>query len=297
MSAPTGTIRDQGYQPYTGPRTEPAQRWRLIYARMARLALRQGWLLTLLILSIFPALGAAVMLVLQLKVTQQLGAAGAPLAPAVPPYPLYVATRPYGTLLLAFLTALVSGAGAIADDLRSGATQFYFSRPVERWQYGLGKALVPVTMVGCVAIVPSLLVALVRLSLVESPAELLATLGQPLAAIALGLLETLALALPAVALSSVSKTRGYAQGSYAALFVLPWVAGSILCDVTRSPWPALLSLPAHLRSVGGALYGQAPEVTDRLFDPAVSALVLAALIVGSAWLTVRRVRALEGVLG
>ena len=38
----------------------------------------------------------------------------------------------YGALLPAFLTALQVGGGAIAEDARSGAFQFYFARPITR---------------------------------------------------------------------------------------------------------------------------------------------------------------------
>ena len=56
--------------------------------------------------------------------------------------------------------------------------------------------------------------------------------------------------VPVVALSSVSKGRGYAQGAFAVLFMLPWLVSWIFVKLTRTPWPKLLSIPALIESVG-----------------------------------------------
>ena len=36
---------------------------------------------------------------------------------------------------------MASGCGAVSDDLRHQTFQLFFSRPVERWEYTLGKFL------------------------------------------------------------------------------------------------------------------------------------------------------------
>ena len=75
---------------------------------------------------------------------------------------------PWGTMTLAFLIALFAGAGQVADDTRAGAFQFYFARPVTRDQYLVGKVMPVVVLTMFIALVPALLLSLLRLALLPS---------------------------------------------------------------------------------------------------------------------------------
>jgi ABC-type transport system involved in multi-copper enzyme maturation permease subunit len=287
--APRGVIRDRGYQPYTGKLTSEAGRWALIAKRMLRMSARQPWVIVMLILSVLPALVYAVAMYFKARMF----AAGIPGVDSPDSYVFDLIVRPYGTMLLAFLTALFAGGGAIADDARGGAFQFYFARPVTREQYLLGKLAPPVVLVAAVACGPSVLVAILRLALARDTAEAITEVLLPFKAFGLGFLEALALGVPVVALSSLSRGRGYVQGGFAALFALPWILGRIFSSVTRSPWPDLLSIPAHLRNLGRALFDVPLDDGERALPLWVSAAVLAALIAGSAALIRRRLDTVE----
>jgi hypothetical protein len=291
MSAEKGRIRDAGYQRYRGGYTPEAGRWALIAGRMLRQGARQPWVIVMLILAIFPLLIGGVLMYLKVKLIS-------PHFPVEDPnhFVYYIAVKPYGGLLLGFMTALFAGGGAIADDARTEAFPFYFARPVTRDQYLAGK-LVPVAVLTAIpAAGPSVLLALLRLSLASDGNELLHALPLPLAATALGAIEALALALPVVALSSLSRGRGYAQGAFAALFLLPWIAGGILVEVLRSPWPALLSLPADLDSVARLLIGVRIEPGDRVV-PAWAALAALGAVAAASLVLVRRRLAAVTVAG
>src|SRR5260370_42386593 len=93
-----------------------------------------------------------------------------------------------------------------------------------------------------------------------------------LASLAGGAIETLVLSLPALALSATSSRRGYVQGAYATLFLVPWLVGGIFVHVTGSPWPALLSIPAHRENVLRFLFRMPADVT--LLQVWLSAAVL-----------------------
>lgn len=285
---PKGAIRDRGYQRYTGRHTPERGRWALIASRMLRMSARQPWVMVMLILCIFPGLVGAVLMYIQAK----LYAAG--MAPAPDPYVYYLYTKPYGTLLLAFLTALFAGGGAIADDVRGGAFQFYFARPITRDQYLAGKVVAPVVLVACVSLGPALLLSLLRVALAKDAADAAGAVLLPLKALGLGLIEAAVLGVPVVALSSLSKGRGYVQGAFAALFLLPWILGAIFVGVTRSPWPALLSIPAHLQGVGRFFFAL-PAEDERVLPVWVSAAVLAAVVAGSLAVLRRRLAAMEVV--
>src|SRR5437588_594689 len=95
-----------------------------------------------------------------------------------------------------------------ARTLRSSARQAWVIGDA----YLAGKLASTVALVGVTAIGPPLALALLRLALATDGAEALRLLPLPFAALGFGVLETLALAAPAVALSSLAGGRGAAQG-------------------------------------------------------------------------------------
>jgi hypothetical protein len=116
-----------------------------------------------------------------------------------------------------------------------------------------------------------------------------------LAALGAGLIETLVLSLPALALSSLSSRRGLVQGGYATLFLLPWIVGGIFVRVTRSPWPGVLSIPAQLENVARFLFRMPSD--ERTLPVWLSAALLTALVAGSIAILRRRLDDVEVVQG
>jgi ABC-type transport system involved in multi-copper enzyme maturation permease subunit len=287
-----GAIRDQGYQRYTGKYTDSG-RWALIAKRMLKMSARQPWVLVMLILCIFPGLVGAVIMYIQAKMFAMTNGAGPPPDPTV----LYLFLKPYGTLMIGFLTALFAGGGAVADDAKGGAFQFYFARPVTRDQYFIGKLLPPVLLTFFVTAGPAFLVAILRVALAKDSDEAIGSALLPLKALGMGVIEALALGIPVVALSSLSRGRGYVQGAFAALFLLPWILGSIFVGVTRSPWPAILSLPAHFNSIGLWLFRVPIEDAERVLPVWVSAGVLVVLVGASIAILRKRLDAVEVIAG
>src|SRR5262249_6111488 len=160
----------------------------------------------------------------------------------------------------------------------------YFARPVTREQYLLGKLIPPVALVGIVSIGAPLLLAGVRLALADSAAELAGLFWLPAKAIAIGSLEALAFGVSVVAISSLSRSRGSAQGAFAGVFLLPWVVAHQFIPVTRSAWPMLLSVRHHLYNVGRALFGGSVEPGEHFLPVWVSLIALAGWIGGSLWM-------------
>jgi ABC-type transport system involved in multi-copper enzyme maturation permease subunit len=279
-------IRDRGYQPYAGERAPAGTRWRVIAARALASSTRQAWVIVLLVSAALPALVGGVAMYIKAKLAARLS--------VEPPdaYVFYVAVKPYGTSFIAFLTALTVGSGAIADDRRAGAFAFYFARPVTRDEYLAGKLAATVALVGAAAAGAPLALALLRLALATDGAEAWRLAPLPLYAVGFGALEALALAAPALALSSLTRGRGAAQGGFAALFLLPWIGGAMVARVARSPWPLLLSLPDDLEAVAHALY-RVPVEDARALPAWAAAAALAALVAGALWLVRRQLAAVE----
>ena len=287
VAAKEGTILDRGYAPYSGRYTPEASRWKVIAARMLRMSARQWWAILLLVATVIPLLVSAVQMWFMSKV-----------AAAAPPgiqltNPDTYAMLPGGTMTLAFLIALFAGAGQVADDTRAGAFQFYFARPVTRDQYLVGKVMPVVVLTMFIALVPALLLSLLRLALLPSGAEVVKKLPLVGATLIIGTIEALVLAIPAVAISSLSRRCAYVQGGYAILYLLPWIVGGIFVKVTRSAWPALLSVPAHLENLARFVYRQPLPDGEHALPVWISAAFVALLVGGSLALLRRRLASVE----
>jgi hypothetical protein len=296
--AKRGAIRDQGYQRYEGRYTPDRGRWALIAGRMLKMTARQPWVMVMLILAIFPALAAGVSLWFNARLLgsaiEAMKAAGMPM-PSLDRFVYALLGGWKVSLLLSLLTAMFAGGGAVADDVRGGAFQFYFARPVTREQYLTGKLLPPVALVACVSMAPSVLLAVLRIAMAKDGADALASAFLPLQGLGFGAVLAIALGVPSVALSSLSRGRGYVQGMYAGVFLLPWILGSIFVDVTRSPWPAILSVPTHLDNLGRFVFRLPVEDSSHVMPVWLSAAFLAALITGSIALLRRRLASVEVV--
>jgi hypothetical protein len=290
-----GVIRDRGYQPYAGGYTPPNGRWALITRRMLGLMLPQWWVILLLVGALLRLLVGAAILWVKSKIAGVVPP-GTPLAQIPNPDDsvLGILVDGTGTMLIAFVLALFAGGGAIADDARAGAFQFYFARAVTKTQYLVGKLVPVLILVGSVAMLPALLLATLRIALCQ-PGEVVHKLMLAPAALEGGLIETVVLSVTALALSSLSSRRGYVQGAFATLFVLPWIVGGIFVRVTRSPWPALLSIPAHLENVSRFLFRMPDD--ERTLPVWVSALVLALIVAASVAILRRRLEDIEVVQG
>jgi ABC-type transport system involved in multi-copper enzyme maturation permease subunit len=296
--AKAGVVVDRGYQPYRGTLTPERGRWKVIARRALGMTARQPWVIVMLVLTVFPTLICGALMWLQTKMAAVAGpeaaqATAGAMSPDAMVY--YLAVKPYGTLLLSFMIALFAGGSAVADDARAGAFQLYFARPVTREQYVVGKLVAAVSLTAMVTTAPALLLALFRLATAHSGGEVWQRLPGLVGALVLGLIEALALAAPALALSSLSKGRGYAQGAFAGLFLLPWVVGGIFVAVTSSGWPAIASLPAQFENIGRWLHRLPATPADHALPVWVSLAVVGAMVGGSITLLRRRLASVEVV--
>ena len=293
------SIRDQGYQRYTGTRTAAAARWTVVLRATLRQTLRQPWVVAILIISIFPALIGGVVMYFAAKVYAQVPAEQLAQMGVQDPgsYVFLFQVRWYGTPILCFLMAMFAGAGTVADDIRMNAFQFYFARPLSREQYYLGKLLPAILLVFFVAFLPPFLLAAVRIAIAKDGGDVLRQSLLVIRALGLATLEAIAMAVPAVAMSSISSRKGLVQGGYAALFMLPWVMGAIVGAILRSPWPNIAALPALLEAVGGEMYGYKFEAGERVLPWLPSLIVIVLVCSASAVLLRRRLASVEVVQG
>jgi len=196
---------------------------------------------------------------------------------------------------LGFLLLLVvfSGAGLIADDLRTGAIIVYLSRPLTRRDYVLGKLGILLSVGLAVTLAPALLLYGASVGLApESFLEARLVWIVP-AVLVHSLAMCLVLGLLMLALSSLSRSARVGGLSLVAIVLGLQLISFILQAAFDLPGAALLSLVYDLLVVDQALFGIA-EHPGLLGWPGAAA-VLAATAALSLLVIRRCVRAVEVV--
>jgi hypothetical protein len=296
MSEPAiAEIHDLGYRRYDGERTPPAARFRVIARNVVAVAWR-GRLITKLavVLAVGTTIAAAVaMYILRSALAQMVSMRGAPLPQAE--QIIFHAEDFYEAS--AFILAALWGSAAIADDLRLGAFQFYFSRALLPRDYVAGKLVGLGLLVGIPMFAGPVVLAVFRLLLADGWRDALALAPVLPRAALLGLLGTAAYVLPVAGMGALARRRQVAQALFAVYWLLVCPAVWSLSWPFRLPWLRLASLPSDLTVIGRALFGVARDHHD---PPTWAASVSLALIAGAGfaavWRTVHRA-AHEGLGG
>jgi ABC-2 type transport system permease protein len=284
-------IRDLGYARYDGALLPHRSRYRVISSRTLALAWGSGLVKTITILGMFPMVICGVVMYLKIKGAQLLQSQGIPLHPALQNPEHWVFHCVYWCQIwFAFAMSLVVAAPAIAEDVRTGAFQFYFARPVSRSHYVGGKLLAVAVLIAVLCAVPGILLALLRVVLAESPKAALGYLPLLAGTIAFTAIYAAVIILPAIALSAATRHSGYAMGGWAAIFFLPWALGEGTAAAAELPLVALVSIPTNLRLLGQRLFGMTPSYDVAWYLPA---LVLVGVVLLSGVLLWRRLARVE----
>ncbi|ACY14777.1 ABC transporter permease [Haliangium ochraceum] len=292
-------IYQLGYERYRGPRRERGSRAWIIARNVVAQAWQSRWgVKAPLVLTAMWLMGASVAMwfLRHELVDMARQAAGDKIAIPGPEIALYVSTQAFA--FFAFVIATVVGCRAVADDLRLGSFQFYFSRPLRVFDYGIGKLLGVGIAVGLPMLAAPLCLAVVRLLFARDLGDAWAHADVLPRSLATGLVGTLSLTVIPVALGAVVGHRRWAQAGFAIYYL---VIASILEQFALQfdqPLLALLSIDANLTSVGVALY-DAPMPPDAVLPPPLlSALVVVLLLaLGSALIAWRVRRAESSFLG
>jgi hypothetical protein len=312
-------LHDLGYRNWQGRLTPLTTRWWVIAETGIRLASRINWLRRLLLLAWLPAIYMGVLFfAFEQSETQPGWRAGAvqTIASAVhlpPEQAIRFATadinevrhQVWAHLLMVFFRqpqgfALLILVGMvapplIANDIRTRAFLLYFSRPVSRGQYILGKSAVVLAYGAMITLTPAL--GLYAIAVLFSPDlnVIWQTWDLPLRAVAATLVLMVPTTLLALAFSSLAKESRYAGFAWFAAWGLGWAAYAVLNAyiMTNSagkppetlPDFRLLSLYHVLGSVQAWVFGTGTTLSD----VAAPALVLLAISAVSLVIVFRRV--------
>jgi ABC-2 type transport system permease protein len=183
------------------------------------------------------------------------------------------------------------GPELISQDLRYRALQVYYSRPLTRSDYVLGKLMVVAVFVAMVTLVPAMLLYVVAVILEKSLRVVAETWPVICAIVAGHLLITLVTGVPVLACSSLSRRSGYVAAAWAALLIASETAHGLAHDAMAQKWSHLLSIRANTVQVLTRMFGTNPAYDCAWFW---SLAVLAAVWLAALSVLARRVRLLEG---
>jgi ABC-2 type transport system permease protein len=242
-------IFDQGYQHWSGKLSSHAWRWLVITRRGVRTAL-QGRLVRLaLFIAWIPAMVLAIVISLWGLVERQ-----SALVETIKPFltsllgrPILAGPRDYRIeiwtlcfhyflsieLWFSMVLVLLVGPNLISQDLRYNALPLYFSRPLRRTDYFLGKLGIITAQLAAVIIVPSIvayalgLLFSLDITIIRDTSRIL------LASLAYGLLIAVSAGTLMLALSSLSRNSRYIALFWIGIWILSSTVSWVLVKVEQ----------------------------------------------------------------
>lgn len=116
----------------------------------------------------------------------------------------------------------------IAKDLRTKAFLLYFSRPLSKFSYILGKLMVLVVLCSVITTLPALILYTCGIGLSPNLTPLYATWDLPIRIVLVGLMHSIPASLLALMLSSITTESRYAMFGWYAVWTLGFVTWRIL---------------------------------------------------------------------
>jgi ABC-2 type transport system permease protein len=190
----------------------------------------------------------------------------------------------------ALFLSVFGGAGLVAEDLRTGGIVVYLSRPLTRRDYLLGKLGVLLALSLSATLVPALVLYVISLGLAPGTFLRLGLLWLAPAIVVHSLIISLAIGLPLLAASALTRRAWVAGVGFFAAVITLGLAHPIVARALDAPAAVLLSLTGALGVLGGALFG-----TSQAGSPHwTAALGVLTIVGGGALLVLRaRIRAVE----
>jgi len=159
-------------------------------------------------------------------------------------------------LFMIVMMLIFCGAGLISDDLKFNSLQLYFSRPISKSDYFMGKAAVIVFFVFVVTLIPGLIFIVMKLLFAGNFEFLAKYPWLPFSVIGYSFLVTVFFSFYTLFLSSINKNRRYVAILIFGLYIFTDILFEIFEDIFRSEYFSLLSIRANIQQVGYALFRQ-----------------------------------------
>lgn len=154
------------------------------------------------------------------------------------------------------LILVFAASGLISDDLRHNSLQLYFSRPLKKRDYFMGKSSVIVFFLFILTMIPSLVLFLMKLIFSGSFKFFSTYPWLPLSIIGYSLLLTVFFSFYALFLSSLSPNRRYVAVLILGFYFFSDILFGIFQGIFHSHYFSLLSIKSNLQQVGALFFQQ-----------------------------------------
>jgi ABC-2 type transport system permease protein len=240
-------VFDQGYQHWQGSLDGHGWRWLAVSRHGVRVGMKNPFVRRLVILAWLPALALAGVVSLWGMVEHRAEWAVAILRAFRPLRPLLDDPETYrgaawtiafhffvwAQLYVSMFLVLLVGPSLISEDLRFNALPLYFSRPVRRVDYFVGKLGVVGFFLGLVTVVPAVAAWVLGVLFSFDLGVILDTARLLGAMVAYGLIVTLSAGLLVLALSSLTRNSRYVAIVWAGVWLVTLTVSSVLENAHR----------------------------------------------------------------
>jgi ABC-2 type transport system permease protein len=242
-------IFDQGYQHWSGELTGHRWRWLAITRHGVRIGMKNRLLRIALLVAWLPAVVLAFSLCVWGLIEQKsdlvqplmqfvTSILGQEIVDNPKTFRVEVWTLCYDYFLLtelrfSMIVILLVGPGLISRDLRFNALPLYFSRPLRRIDYFIGKLGIVVAFLGLVLVVPSVIAYILGLLFSLDLTILRDTFPLLLACVGYGAVMSVSAGLLILALSSLSRNSRYVGLFWLAVWFVSSIVGTVLAGVNE----------------------------------------------------------------
>ncbi len=289
-------IFDQGYRHLDREIGPPTRRFWTITATGVRLALKKKTMIVLLLLSAAPFLVALVTIYV-LGTAEQAGSSIDPRMAEAARESIHIDGAffwqfffVWHTTFLGPVIALFVGAGLIADDRRTNALEIYFSRPISKLDYLLGKLGILIVFGLFTTLAEGALLYIVHVSMKGDFSYVLETRGLLFGIVAASILITVPIACAVLAVSSFAKSARFAGLAWFGFWMLTGAMGGILTEISRSDGFAIIGFQMNVEQVVSRVLEGKPHFD---YPWGRSLAILAGIVVLSFLILWRRIRPVE----
>ncbi len=287
VGRPAAAIHDLGYRRYVGTRRPQSTRWRVLVVNVVTSSWRGWWRMKAwAIASAITAVSFGVAMTIARNQALQ------PLTQRGMIKGLIDGLIPQSFRFFhwfAFLLASMTAAGAVARDLRAGAFEFYFSRPVRPLDYTLGAVVGHALVLSTALLAGPVLLSLYRVGLPLDVDEILPALVLVPRVALVGVLGSLAYASVALAFSSLSSRPRVTIAMWAAFYLLFGGIADALAITLRAHSLAAINLPGAVLGAAFGLFQVNPSGFGTMI-PGLKASLLSLLGYSAAGLVILQVR-------
>jgi ABC-2 type transport system permease protein len=262
-------IFDQGYQHWDGKLSGHAWRWLTITRHGIRAHLKNRWARLVTLFALVPALLLGGFLILWGFAEQQ-SSLVAPFLPMLQnllgpevlegpkAFRITVWSIAYqyffrAQLFFAMILVVLIGPGLISQDLRFNAIPLYFSRPLRRFDYFVGKLGIIGFFLGLVAVVPAVIAYVLGIGFSLDLSVAWETARVVAAAVVYGLVIMISAGTLMLAISSLSRNSRYVMVAWIGLWLVSNSVAGFLVWSVRKDWCYLVSYTYNIEHIGTAL--------------------------------------------